>query len=214
MHSGASNARHHGVGFFVSLGLRPHVSSFLAHTCRICELTIRTNPHPITVFFIYAPSTVEDATEDVARKKRFSHLLILGDYNSRLDEFLDPDMDHIGPHVWGKRQSIEDSDRDNALYLLELMQSQLLVLPQTFTDLPDSRKVTYKEMTSTTDGLDDLEVTNWTILDYCAVAHPVFPDISFKVPFSNNLSTLGILLVYSRIVPPFHQNYPHKKNQN
>ena len=179
LHSGASNAGHHGVGFFVSPCLRPHVSSFLARTPRICELTIRTNPRPITVFFIYAPSTAEDATEDVARKEHFwsqldsiildhknsSHLLILGNYNSRLDEFLDPDMDHIGPHVWGKRQSIEDPDRYSALYLFDLLQSQLLVLPQTFTDLPDSRKVTYKEMTSATDGLDDLVVTNWTTLD-------------------------------------------------
>ena len=137
---------------------------------------------------------MEDSVEDVARKEHFwsqldgvitehknsSHLLVLGDYNSRLDEFLDPDMDHIGPQVWGRRQSIEDSDRDNALYLLDLMQSQLLLLPQTFTDLPDSRKVTYKEMTSATDGLEDLDVSNWTTLDYCSVTRPIFPDIYFK----------------------------------
>ena len=82
--------------------------------------------------------------------------------------------------MWGKRQSIEDSDRDNALYLLDLTQCQLLLLPQTFADLPDSCKVTCKEMTSTTDGLDDLDVANWTTLDYCSVTHPILPDTFFK----------------------------------
>ena len=28
---------------------------------------------------------------------------------------LDPDNDHIDPHVWGKRQSIDDPLRDNAI---------------------------------------------------------------------------------------------------
>ena len=194
LHSGASNAKHHGVGFFVSPSLRPHVHSFLAHSPRICEITVRTNPHPITVFSIYAPSTVEDSSEDVARKEFFwsqldgiitdhknsSHVVILGDFNSRLDSCIDPDQDHIGPHVWGKRQSIEDTDRDNALHLLHLLQSHLLLLPQTFVDVPNARKVTYKEMTTTTDVLEDFEVTDWTTLDYCATSHPIFPDITFK----------------------------------
>ena len=212
LHSGASNARHHGVGFFVSPCLRPHVSSFLAHSPRLCELTIQTNPHPITIFSIYAPSTVEDSVEDVARKEHFwsqldailidqknsSHLLILGDYNSRLDEFIDPDMDHIGPQVWGKRQSIEDTDRDNALYLLEFLRSHLLLLPQTFTDLPDARKVTYKEMTSPSDGLNDLDVSNWTTLDYGSVTHPIFPDIYFKGSiFQQPINTRHLPLLFT-----------------
>ena len=91
-------------------------------------------------------------------------------------------MDHIGPQVWGKRQSTDDSDRDrdNALYLLDFTQSHLLLLPQTYTDLPDARKVSYKEMTSSTDCLDDFDVSDWTTLDYNAVSHPIFPDITFK----------------------------------
>ena len=194
LHSGASNAKHHGVGFFVSPSLRPRVHSFLAHSPRICEITVRTNPHPITVFSVYAPSTVEDSSEDVARKEFFwsqldgiitdhknsSHVVILGDFNSGLDCCIDPDQDHIGPHVWGKRQSIEDTERDNALHLLDFMQSHLLLLPQTFVDVPNARKVSYKEMTTTTDVLEDFEVTDWTTLDYCATSHPIFPDIIFK----------------------------------
>ena len=196
LHSGSATAKHHGVGFFVSPSLRPHVSNFLAHSPRICEITIHTNPHPITIFSIYVPSTVEDSTEDVARKEFFwsqldsiitdrknsSQLLIFGDYNPRLGGFLDPDLDHIGPHAWGKTQSIEDSDRDNALYLFDFMQSHLLLLPQTFTDLPDSCKVT-----CSADCLDDVDVSDWTTLDYCSVSRPIFPDISFKGSFFQQL---------------------------
>ena len=60
------------------------------------------------------------------------------------------------------------------------MQSHLLLLPQTFTDLPDARKVSYKEMTSSTDCLEDVDVMDWTTLDNASIAHPIFPDISFK----------------------------------
>ena len=128
------NARRHGVGFFVSPSLRPHLSNFLAHSPRICEVTVHTNLHPLTVFSIYASSTVEDSTEDVARKEFFlsqlgailaehpnSHVIVLGDYNSRLDEYLDPDQDHIGPHVWGRRQSIEDPRKGQCVVLIRFL---------------------------------------------------------------------------------------------
>ena len=202
LHSGSATARHHGVGFFVSPSLRPHVSNFLAHSPRVCEITIRTNPHPITIFSIYAPSTVEDSTEDVARKeflwsqlgsiitdhKNSSHLLIFGDYNSRLGGFLDPDL----------------------LYLLDFLQSHLLLLPQTFTDLPDSGKVSYKEMTCSTDCLDDVDVSDWTTLDYCSVSHPIFPDISFKGSFFQQLVNSRHLPLLFRYRSSFAPRLPLK----
>ena len=40
-------------------------------TPRICEVTIRIIPHPITVFCVYAPSQVENSEEDLARKLEF-----------------------------------------------------------------------------------------------------------------------------------------------
>ena len=71
LHSGSSNSKHHGVGFFVFPSLRLHAHKFLAHSPRISEITLQTNPRPITVFSIYAPSTVVDSTEDQARKEHF-----------------------------------------------------------------------------------------------------------------------------------------------
>ena len=212
LHSGSCDSRHHGVGLFVSPSLRPHAHKFLAHSPRICELTLQTNPHPVTVFSIYAPSTVDDPSEDQFRKEQFwsqldsiisghcnsSHLIILGDYNARLDSSLDHDHDHIGPHVWGKRQSIPDPDRDNAVYLMEFMQSHLLLLPQIFTDLHPSNLVSYKEMTSTTDFLDDFSVSDWTTLDFASITHPIYCDLQFKGShFQQLINTRHLPLLFS-----------------
>ena len=60
---------------------------------------------------------MDDPEKDRGRKSKFwsqledivlsrsnqSHLLILGDFNARLDPLIDPEQDHIGPHVVGVR---------------------------------------------------------------------------------------------------------------
>ena len=106
-------------------------------------------PHPITIFSIYAPSQVDDPDEDQSRKESFwsqidnivaehsnsSYILQLGDINARLDQHLDAEHDFVGPNVWGKRQSLDDPLRDKAVYLLDFLQSHILLLPQTFATL-------------------------------------------------------------------------------
>ena len=91
-------------------------------------------------------------------------MLLLGDLNARLDGQLDPEQDFIGPQVWGKRQSTDDPLRDNAVYLLGILQSHILILPQTFSELPSDNLVAYKEISTTTHLLEDFEVTDWTAL--------------------------------------------------
>ena len=176
------------------------------------SINISTNPHPVTVFSIYAPSQTEDPDEDQARKEAFwshldtiisdhhnsSHVLILGDFNSRRDKKLDPENDHIGPHVPGKRQSIDDPLRDNAICMLDFPQSHILLLPQTYSDLPPQQQVTYNEMTTTTHFLEDFEVTDWTTLDYAASFHPVFADLTFKGSlFQQIVNTRHLPLLFS-----------------
>ena len=79
-------------------------------------------------------------------KNRFStvdspaFLLILGDFNARLDNSIDMSLTHIGPNVWGKRLSIDAADRDNALFLFEALQSLDLHIPQTFFSTPSSQR--------------------------------------------------------------------------
>ena len=91
---------------------------------------------------------------------------------------MDPEQDCIGPHVWGKRQSVEDPLRDNAVYVLDFLQSHIL-LPQTYSKLNPNKQMSYKEMTTTTHFLDDFEVTDWTTLDYAVSSHPA-TDLTFK----------------------------------
>ena len=71
LHSSTPTGKHHGVRFFVSPKLRPHVSNFLAHSPRICDLTLHVHPHPIKIFSTYAPSTMEDFQEDLDGKLGF-----------------------------------------------------------------------------------------------------------------------------------------------
>ena len=113
LHSSTPEGKHHGVGFMVSPFLRPFITDFLAHTPRICEVTIRIIPHPITVFCVYAPSQVENSEEDLARKLDFwdtldtlisshsnaDHLMVLGDFNARLAQEMDRDTPGLGPNV-------------------------------------------------------------------------------------------------------------------
>ena len=141
---------------FLSPPLSVHMLSIFAHTPRICELTVCTNSHPITVFSIYAPRQVDDPDEDQSRQASFwsqldtivaehsnsSHILLLGDINARLDQNLDVEQDSIGPNVWGKRQNLDDPLRDDAVYLFDFLQSHILLLPQTFTTLPPRKLVT------------------------------------------------------------------------
>ena len=81
---------------------------------------------------------------------------------------------------------------------MKFMQSHLLLLPQTFADLPSENLVSYKEMTSTTDHLDDFSVTDWTTLDYASITHPIFCDFQFKGShFQQLVNTRHLPLVFS-----------------
>ena len=206
--SGHPKEVHHGVGFFVSPTLRSHTRDFKPHSSRICELTLDTLPHPITVFNIYAPSTIEDAEEDRRRKTSFwedlaellinhpnsSHILLMGDCNARLDPNIDPTQQHVGPHVVGKRQTILDIERDNALHLIDLLEGHGLELPQTFQDLPLQRRVSYKEMSCQDHLLETANITDWTTLDYAILP----PSLRQSVTFRGNIFQQ---LVNSRHLP-------------
>ena len=207
--SGLPAEKHHGVGFFVSPWLRSHVCDFIPHSPRIAEITVNTLPHKNIILNVYAPSLVEDPDNDRDRKLKFrshlghivlshsnqSHLLILGDFNARLDAKIDPVQNHIGPQVIGARASINDDDRDNAILLFELLQSHNLTLPQTYS----SRKlVSYKETTCSDHLLNGEDVKDWAALD----------DLLCPISLQNTLSFQGSLFqqaINSRHLPlSFH----------
>ena len=188
--SGLRSSKHHGVGFFVSPTLRSHVTDFKPHTPGICDLTIATLPYPITVINIYAPSTVDTLETDREQKAQFwadledlmlnhsnsSHMILVGDCNSRLDANIDPTNTQVGPHVIGRRQTIPEPERDNAIYLMDFLD----YLPQTFADIPFRRRVTYKEMTCTDPALVAEDVLHWTTLDYLVIPQTLRQTVTFS----------------------------------
>ena len=228
--SGLPSEKHPGVGFFVSPWLRSHVSEFIPHSPRVAELTINCLPHKITVLNVYAPSLVEDPEKDRDRKSKFwsqledivlshpnqSHLLILGDFNARMDSSIGPQKDHVGPHVVGFRASISDDDRDNAVMLYDFLQSHNFTLPQTFTQLPFRQSVSYKERTCSDHLLTGDNPRDWTTLDYLMCPPSLREVLSFKgsicqqainyrhLPLSFNLRT--------RYLPVSKTSLPPKKD--
>ena len=129
--SGSLSAHHHCVGIVAAPSARPYVSNFIGHDERIAQIDLHTSGHLTTLFSLYAPSTVPDPEDDLVRKESFwskldqivtSHpkhkrFILAGDLNSRLHSGLDVAQEHIGPHHWGRPQSINDPQRDNAKYL-------------------------------------------------------------------------------------------------
>ena len=194
LHSSTPEGKHHGVGFMVSPFLRPFITDFLAHTPRICELTRQTIPHPITVFCIYAPSQVENSEEDLARKVEFwdaldtlisshsnsDHVIVLGDFNARLAQEMDRDVPGLGPNVWGKRQALQDADRDNAEYLKDFLNTYSLIHTPSHTQLPPRQLVTYKEMTRTDHSLNDPSTDNWAALDHVLITTALSEAFKFS----------------------------------
>ena len=192
--SGLPNSKHHGVGFFVSPNLRSHVKDFKPHSPRICEITIDTLPHPTTIVNLYAPSTVETPETDRQQKAQFwadledlmihhpnsSNIVLVGDCNSRLDANIDPTYTQVGPQVVGRRQTIPEPERDNAIHLMDFLEAHGCYLPQTFSDLPFRQKVTYKEMTCADHTLLAEDVQQWTALDYLVLPQSLRQVVTFS----------------------------------
>ena len=194
LHSSTPEGKHHGVGFMVSPFLRPFITDFLAHTPRICEVTLQIIPHPVTVFCVYAPSQVENSEEDLTRKLDFwdtldtlisshsnaDHLIIIGDFNARLAQEMDRDAPGLGPNVWGKRQALQDADRDNAVYLQEFLNTYSLIHAPSQTQLPPRQLVTYKEMTCTDHSLENPSTDNWAALDHVLITTALSAAFKFS----------------------------------
>ena len=178
--SGSLSAPHHGVGIVTAPSAHPYVSNFIGHDERIAQIDLHTSGHLTTLFSLYAPSTVPDPEDDLVRKESFwskldqivtSHpkhkrFILAGDLNSRLHSGLDVAQEHIGPHHWGRPQSISDPQRDNAEYLHTFLMSHSCFLPQTFVPFAARKRITYKELTAPSNDLTAPDLQHWSALDY------------------------------------------------
>ena len=108
-----------------------------------------------------------------------SNIVLVGACNSRLDANIDTTYTQVGPHVVGRRQTIPEPERDNAIHLMDFLEAHGCYLPQTFSDLPFRKKVTYKEMTCADHTLLTEDVQQWTTLDYLIVPQSLRQVVSF-----------------------------------
>ena len=132
---------------------------------------LQHGPRPQMLVFDVGRVVQADLSEDLAEllmnHPNSSHILLMGDCNARLDPNIDPTQQHVGPHVVGKRQTILDIERDNALHLIDLFERHGMELPQepqTFQDLPLQRRVSKKEMNCQDHLLETADITDWTTL--------------------------------------------------
>ena len=106
--------------------------------------------------------------------------MVMGDFNARLAQEMDRDTPGLGPNVWGKRQALQDADRDNAVCLQEFLNTYSLIHSPSQTQLPPSQLVTYKEMTCTDHSLENPSTDNWAALDHVLVTTALSEAFSFS----------------------------------
>ena len=70
-HSASNKDKHAGVGFIISPKLRPFIMNFTSHSSSIASIKLRSQPRPIQLFSIYAPSMLSDSVLDLQRKEEF-----------------------------------------------------------------------------------------------------------------------------------------------
>ena len=78
------------------------------------------------------------------------------------------DTPGLGSNVWGKRQALQDADRDNAAYLQEFLNTQHLLF-HPFACSKPAQLVAYKEMTCADHSLENPSTDNWAALDHVLV---------------------------------------------
>ena len=110
--SGLPSSKHHGVGFFVSPTLRSHVTDCKPHTPAYVSLLLPLSLTPL-LSLIYTLPVQWIPLKLTANRKRpnfglalkifmlnhsnSSHMILVGDCNSRLDADIDPTNTQVGP---------------------------------------------------------------------------------------------------------------------
>ena len=179
-----------GVGVVVSPFLRPFLTSFTAHSSRICEVSVAIEGSQLRLFGLYAP-TQKDGAEARADRARFwrevtqlvrpipatTPFLLVGDLNTRLQGRLLGEENIVGPHVfgfWYRRAATQGQDT-NRHHLIDLCGSQGLCVANTFKTPNPTHRVTYREIWATEPS--SLNPAHHQTLDHVVCPKPWLPMI-------------------------------------
>ena len=130
-----------GVGFFVPPKTLLLVYDFIPFSTRVAAPLLRTQPLPTIILSIYAPSTLQDATQDLSRKQKFweelpnflqqlprpATIVLAGNFNARIvKEDLSTFSDYIGPAVLPSDSPFDEAT--NYAFLVEFLISEDFLL--------------------------------------------------------------------------------------
>ena len=112
----------------------------------------------------------------------------------------EPKNTQVGPHVIGRRQTIPEPARDNAIHLMDFLEAHGCYLPQTFADIPFRRRVTYKEMTCTDHALVAEDVLHWPTLDCFVIPQILRQTVTFSGSiFQQFINSRHLPLVFTEV---------------
>jgi len=189
--SGKDNEKYAGVGFIVSPSMAPYIKAFTPISHRIAKLQLLTNPRPIVLYSVYAPSQLASVSaspaEDLQRKQDFwdsleeaiipDHIyipIVMGDLNTRLlqskvSTFLELHNPHVGKCFHRAPETGPTPFTPNSEFLLPFLQTHNMCLPDTFRPTKFSNRITYLEIGSVNADSRSPSNTDWSILDYIII---------------------------------------------
>ena len=164
---------HTGVGFIVSPLAKKNVIKFIPVSGRTCSLTLKCRQGNLNLLGVYAPHNHRPEADKLAfydeldshwqRLPSFGLRLILGDLNARIGKQRPGEEEIVGDKGFGNEVTsrVEPANRD---LLMEFCWSQQLLIANTFADVSDEEKVTYRELG--VEPMRSVSATGFSVLDF------------------------------------------------
>ena len=199
-----------GVGFFVPAKTLPLVFDFIPFSFRVAALLLRTQPLPTIILTIYAPSMLQDSSQDLIRKQKFwdelpkflqqlprpATIVVAGDFNARIvQEDLSTFSEYIGPAVLPTDSPFDETT--NYAFLVEFLISEDFLLASSKFKRPYSKLITYKEINSSPNATP-FSPNN---TDFAVIDHVLIHERSF-----HQLRSVSSQITWQ--LPWFHRHYP------
>ena len=199
-----------GVGFFVPAKTLPLVFDFIPFSSRVAALLLRTQPLPTIILTIYAPSMLQDSSQDLTRKQKFwdelpkflqqlprpATIVLAGDFNARIvQEDLSTFSEYIGPAVLPTDSPFDETT--NYAFLVEFLISEDYLLASSKFQRPYSKLITYKEINSSPNATP-FSPNN---TDFAVIDHVLIHERSF-----HQLRSVSSQITWQ--LPWFHRHYP------
>ena len=176
---------------FLPTPLLPIVHDFHLWDSRLAVLILNTRPYKLALFTVYAPSQLNDPSQDQKRKEKFWHQIyqlynhyssqyipvLMGDFNARCT----PNFTQALPDLFGSTIFAPDLDEDlypttNFFHLTDFLSSNELSVISTMRSRPPSLLVTFQDIVSHPPPPSSPTLGSYAVLDHviCRQEHRRF----------------------------------------